>query len=152
MSDAYKMYEFDKAYFITLTVVDWVDVFTKKNHKLKIIGALKFCQKDKDLEIFGWCLMSNHLHIIARAGGKFSLSEIIRDFKKFTAKEIIRQIIEQNESRQKWMLNRFVYNGRYLKRIEQYKFWQDGNHTEIIYTPTFFMRSWSIFIIIQSRK
>jgi hypothetical protein len=35
-------------------------------------------------------------------------------------------------------MNRFEYNARFLKRIEEYKFWQDGNHPEIIYTPRFF--------------
>jgi hypothetical protein len=35
-------------------------------------------------------------------------------------------------------MNRFEYNARFLKRIEEYKFWQDGNHPEIIYTPGFF--------------
>ncbi len=138
MSDAYKLYEIDKAYFLTMTVVGWIDVFTKKIHKLKLVESLKYCQKNKDLEIFSWCLMPNHLHLIARAGGKYSLSEILRDFKKFTSKAIIQQIIDQPDSRHKWMLNQFEFNGRYLKRIEKYKFWQDGNHAEIIYTPAFF--------------
>lgn len=138
MSEAYKIYEIDKAYFLTLTVVGWIDVFTKMIYKIKLVESLKYCQKNKGLEIFSWCLMPSHLHLIARAAGNYSLSEILRDFKKFTAKTIIKQIIEQHDSRQKWMLNQFEFNGRYLKRIEKYKFWQDGNHAEIIYTPNFF--------------
>jgi hypothetical protein len=40
MSDKYKMRENEKAYFVTLTVVDWLDVFTRKNHKLKLFESL----------------------------------------------------------------------------------------------------------------
>jgi hypothetical protein len=33
-SEKYKIYDKDKAYFVTLTVVGWLDVFTRKNHQL----------------------------------------------------------------------------------------------------------------------
>ena len=132
MSDKYKMRDNDKAYFVTLTVVDWLDVFTHKNHKLKLVESIIFCQKHKGLEIYGWCLMTNHLHMIAKAVGNQTLPEILRDFKNYTAKAIIQQMEDDPESRKAWMLARFKYNGKYLKRIENYKFWQDGNHAETI--------------------
>ena len=138
MSEKYKMYDEQKAYFLTLTVVDWVDVFTRKIYKMQVVDSLKYCQKFKGLEVYGWCLMSNHLHMIAKATGGQTLSEILRDFKKFTSKSIVSSIMEQSESRKQWMLARFEYNGKFLKRIERFKFWQDGNHAEIICTPDFF--------------
>jgi hypothetical protein len=55
MSDKYKIHEIDKAYFVTLTVVGWIDVFTRKNYKFLLINSLKYCQKNKGLVIFGWC-------------------------------------------------------------------------------------------------
>ncbi len=36
------------------------------------------------------------------------------------------------------MLNKFAYAGKHLKAIRNYKFWQTGNHAEIIYSPAFF--------------
>lgn len=72
--------------------------------------------------------MSNHLHIICKANESFKISDIIRDFKKFTAKEIIKSIENDSESRREWMLYRFKYNGKYNKRIKHYKFWKDDNH------------------------
>ena len=107
MSDKYKMRENEKAYFVTLTVVDWLDVFTRKNHKLKLVESLIFCQKHKGLEIYGWCLMSSHLHMIARAIGKQILPDILRDLKKYTAKAIIQQIEDEPESKKEWLLARF---------------------------------------------
>lgn len=126
----------DKANFVTLTVVDWIDVFTRKNHKLSIINSLKHCQQNKGLNIYGWCLMPSHLHMIVSAENS-NLSDIIRDFKKFTSKEIVKQIIEEPESRREWMLNRFEFAGRYNKKIKNYKFWQDGNHPVELITPEF---------------
>jgi len=43
--------------------------------------------------------MSNHIHLIANSP-EGHLSDIIRDFKKYTAKNIIRNIIDGNESPQ----------------------------------------------------
>jgi REP element-mobilizing transposase RayT len=138
MSDKYKIVEHEKAHFLTLTVVGWIDVFTRKNHKLVIIDSLKYCQRQKDLSILGWCLMPSQLQLIARAEGRFTLSEIIRDFKKYTAKKIVSQIEEEPESRREWMLDYFHYTGKPLKRIKKYKFWQDGNQAKVIYSPSFF--------------
>ena len=124
MSDKYKIFDHDKAYFLTLTVEGWIDVFTRKNHKMIIINSLKYCQKEKGLVLFGYCLMSNHMHLIARAEGKYTLSEILRDFKKYTSKEIVEQIINQPESRREWMLEYFKSAGKKIKGIKNYKLWQ----------------------------
>ena len=57
----------ERTYFVTLTVVDWVDVFTRLNHKYTIVNSLKYCQENKGLLIYAWCLMHSHLHILAGA-------------------------------------------------------------------------------------
>ncbi len=54
-------------YFLTMTVVDWVDIFTREDYRFVIVDSLKYCQKEKGLEIYAWCLMSNHLHLISSA-------------------------------------------------------------------------------------
>jgi len=126
-------------YFLTITVVDWVDIFTREDYRQIIIDSLKYCQKEKGLEIYSWCLMSNHLHMIAsgKENGLFTLSDILRDFKKFTSKAIIQKINEITESRCNWLLDRFEFAGRYNKKIEFYKFWQDGNEPKEVYSAEF---------------
>ena len=81
--------------------------------------------------------MSNHLHMIASASGENSLSDILRDFKKFTSKAIIKAVQEVPESRRDWMLNLFWYAGKNNKKIRYYKFWQDGNEAKEIHTTAF---------------
>jgi len=124
-------------YFLTLTVVDWVDIFTRPIYKHIIVDSLKYCQDNKGLILFSWCLMSNHLHLIAGTKEGFNLSDILRDFKKFTNKEIIYTIQNTNESRSKWILNRFEFAGKYDPKIKEFKFWQDGNEAKEIHSTPF---------------
>ncbi len=125
-------------YFLTLTIIDWIDVFTRPEYKYIILDSLKYSQKNKGLNIYAWCLMSNHLHLIAGSKEGFHLSNILRDFKKFTSKEIVRTIQENpQESRKKWMLNRFEFSGKYDNKITNYKFWQEGNEAKEIHTNSF---------------
>jgi len=115
-------------YFLTFTVVDWVDVFTRLKYKLVITDALRYCQEKKSLIVYSWVLMSNHLHIICKTDSPQKLSDVIRDFKQYTAKQILELIQNGNESRKEWMLYRFKYAGRFDKRIINYRFWQDKSH------------------------
>jgi len=125
-------------YFLTTTVVDWVDVFSRPCYKHIIVESLRYYQREKGLEIYGWVLMSNHMHMIASANEGLNLSDIIRDFKKYTSKALTSSIKEENESRREWMLNRFEYAGRNDKKIKYYKFCQDGNDEQLIYLYDFF--------------
>lgn len=134
MSTKYRATELDKAYFITSTIVGWVDVFTRLNQKYVIINALKYCQQEKGLTIFAYCLMHSHLHLFCRADGKLTLAEIMRDFKKFTSKKIIATLLEEPESRREWMLDFFKKSCEHLKRPQAFKVWQDGYHAEEIYS------------------
>ena len=124
-------------YYITLTVVEWIDIFSRPVYKHILVDSLNYCVANKGLKIYCWCLMSNHLHMIASASGENSLSDILRDFKKFTSKAIIKAVQEVPESRRDWMLNLFWYAGKNNKKIRYYKFWQDGNEAKEIHTTAF---------------
>ena len=131
-ADNYFIKDQNGIYFLTFTVTDWVDVFTRKEYKVIITDSLNYCVENKGLEIFAWCLMSNHLHIVCRAEEKYKISDIIRDFKKFTAKAIVRTIKEIPESRRDWLLYKFEYAGKFDNRIKKYKFWQETNHAVLL--------------------
>jgi REP element-mobilizing transposase RayT len=128
MSRKYKVYDNDKAYFITITVIEWIDLFTRMNHKNTIVEALKYCQKNKGLEIYAWVLMSNHLHMLCRGTPDHHLADVMRDFKKFTSRQIIKQIKEESESRREWLLEIFSRACAHLSRKQEYKVWQNGYH------------------------
>jgi len=123
MSETLKVVDKDKPHFITTTVTVWLKVFEEPTFANTIIQSLQFCQREKGLEIFAYCLMPDHLHMIARAP---DLPAAMRDFKKFTAK-LITSKLEETEHKMKW-LHQFEKDGKRLKRIEKYKFWRDGFH------------------------
>ena len=128
MSSKYKVKDSEQLYFITITVIDWVDLFIRPKLKHVIIESLLHCQKNKGLRVYAYVIMSSHLHLIVRANNGFKLEDIIRDFKKFTSKELIRTIKEYPESRRVWLLNKFSYAANRIKNNTKYKVWKDGFH------------------------
>ena len=91
-------------YFVTFTVHQWVHVFSRKQYIEILIDSLKFCQSKKGLKIYAWVVMSNHVHLILRSDDN-KLSDIIRDFKKYTSTKIVKAIQEnKKESRRSWLL------------------------------------------------
>ena len=128
-----------EVFFVKDTVVDWVDIFTRPIYRHIIIESLQYCQKEKGLIISAWVIMTNHMYMIVGSKGENKVSDILRDFKKFTSKEIIRTLlVESTESRRDWMLNRFEYAGKNDKKIKNYRFWQEGNDAQEIFLNDYF--------------
>ena len=53
--DRYKTDDQNGLYFLTFTVIDWVDVFTRKEYCYDISNSFKYCQKNMGLVIYAWC-------------------------------------------------------------------------------------------------
>ena len=87
MRTRYKITENNGLYFITSTIVEWIPVFTKKEYFDIIVQSLSYCRKNKGLKLFAYVVMDNHVHFIASAD---NLSQIVKDFKSYTAREIIK--------------------------------------------------------------
>jgi len=64
MSHKYKFHDNDKLYFLSFATVYWIDVFIREEYNQIIIDSWKHCQENKGLEIYGWCIMTSHVHII----------------------------------------------------------------------------------------
>ena len=124
-------------HFITFAVVEWVDVFTRQSYRDILLDSLRYCQKEKGLILNSWCVMSNHFHMIASAKEE-NLSDILRDFKKYTSKEIIKAIeCNSLESRKDWMLKIFKDQGSSNTRNKEYQFWRQENCPIELYSPKF---------------
>jgi REP element-mobilizing transposase RayT len=91
MSTGYKIVDTGGLYYLTFQVVDWVDIFTRRNYRDMVLESLAYCIKEKGLIVHSYVIMSNHLHLIVRSKNG-NLSEIIRDMKKYTSKAIIKMI------------------------------------------------------------
>jgi putative transposase len=136
-SGGYKIRNQAEVHFLTFTVVEWIDVFTRKQYRQILLDSIKYCQQAKGLKIYAWCLMSNHLHLIASARNE-NLSDIIRDLKKYTSKKIVAAIRNnKEESRKEWMLKIFGEQGQKNSRNKEFQFWRHSNHPEELYSPKF---------------
>ncbi|MEN2280558.1 transposase [Algoriphagus sp. SE2] len=130
MGFEFKIRDQGAVHFLTFTVHQWVDVFSRKYYSDLILENLNYCQKVKGLEIYSWVIMSNHIHLIASAKNE-NLSDVIRDFKKFTAKKIFKAIQDNpEESRKSWLLLALSFQDKIC-------FWEDGYHGEEIFTVKF---------------
>lgn len=120
-------------YCVTLNVVDWVDIFIRPVYKNVIVDSLNLFVEKKGLIIHAWCLMSNHLHLVARTREDFQWPYILRDFKRYTTKEILSELDNEIEPdcRRKWMMQRFESPVNVTRQLAKYHFWQDNNHPEL---------------------
>lgn len=118
-------------HFITWTVHQWADVFTRKDYIEILLESIQFCQERKGLQVYAWVIMSNHIHLIV-SSSKVGLSDIIRDIKKYTSSQIV-DAIKKNpkESRKSWLLWLF-------QKEDKIWFWEEGYHGEEIVTQSFF--------------
>ncbi len=123
----------NELYFVTLTVVDWIDLFTRSIYFDFIIDNLDFCQRKKHLEVYEYVIMTNHIHMIC-LGRDASLSDILRDFKTFTSKGLVKLVKENGEeSRRKWMLSSFRRHGINNPMNKYYQLWQNMNSPTLLY-------------------
>lgn len=128
MGRKYKFHDNTKLHFVTFTVVDWIDVFTRQEYVDIIYDSLRFCQKQKGLELYAYCIMTNHIHLIIGTEDGI-LSDIVRDFKSFTSRHL-RKAIENShtESRKSWMLDIMKKLGNQNERNKDFQFWQQHSH------------------------
>ena len=117
-------------HFLTFTICGWIDLFTRKIYKDIIVDSLKYCRKNKGLELNAFVIMSNHVHLIARAQDGYTLSDIIRDFKAHTHRQMIKVIESDVESRRHWILHQLKYYASRHSRNENYQIWIHDSHPE----------------------
>ena len=122
MSEGYKIRDQTLPHFITFTVVDWIDVFTRQTYNDVVNESLDYCIQNKGMILFGYVIMSNHIHMIIQSQ-EATLSDLIRDFKKFTAKSILEKIKNSPESRRDWMLERFKLATESHSKNKNYQFY-----------------------------
>jgi len=124
----------DDIYFVTLTVVGWVDVFTRKEYRDILVENLNYCQEKEGLEIFSYVIMSNHIHLLARRK-EADLTELLGRFKSYTAKKILDQIQKHpSESRKEWLSYLFRHFAKLNNQYSKNHFWQYTNHPTIVYS------------------
>ncbi len=89
MSTKYRFIEGRFPHFITLTLVEWIDLFSRERYKEIIIKNLEYCIKEKALIIHSYVIMSNHLHLIVNTANETDISSLIKNFKKIYSESFV---------------------------------------------------------------
>lgn len=126
--DRYLISDQNAPYFLTCTVIQWIDLFSRKDYKDIIVDSLNYCVREKSLTINGWVIMTNHIHLVGRCDPPGEMSNFLRDFKKFTSKKFIATMQSSQESRRDWLLDKFSFEAKRTKRADFYKIWKNDNH------------------------
>lgn len=128
MGQAYQIKNQAGLYYFTFQVVGWADVFSRKIYRDIILESFTHCRNNKGMELYAYVVMTNHVHAIIRSKNE-ALSDLIRDFKKFTAKKILNEIkTNKQESRREWLEMIFKYHAKFNKRAGDQQFWTHDNH------------------------
>lgn len=136
MSEYLKIEE-GKIYFVTFTIVDWIDLFTREDYVSIMIESIRYCQKEKGLMIYTYCIMPSHVHMIAGAKSG-TLGDLLRDMKGFTARKIIKEIVvNPAESRREWLLEAFKKAAKKNVPDQKYQVWQHDNYPVELYSDKF---------------
>ena len=131
----YKKTHAGNLYFVTLTVVGWINVFDRRAYKDILVSNLKYCQEKEGLLLYAYVIMSNHIHMVAARKDDKDLTELLGRFKSVTAKAIIKEIESSTqESRRDWLLYLFEYFAKQNNQYSKNHFWQYTNSPTELYT------------------
>jgi len=128
MSRKYKFGDQNKLHFISFSCVHWIDVFIRNIYKHELLKSIEHCCENKGLEVYGWCIMTSHVHMIIGTHGD-KMEHIMRDFKRHTSTKM-KDLLADNvdESRKDWLVWMMQRAGRKNGHNNDWQFWQQDNH------------------------
>ncbi len=128
MSRKYKFCDPNELYFVTYTLIYWIDLFIRNEYKDIMLASWRHCQQFKGLDIYGWCIMTSHVHMIIGASGNRP-ENIMRDMKRHTSEKLREAIIRHpGESRKKWLLEMMEKKGKENCHNRDFQLWQQDSH------------------------
>lgn len=108
--------------------MEWIDVFTLNEYKDILLESLSFSQQNKGMEIYAWCIMTNHIHLVFRSVSAIKPENLLGDFKRFTSRKIIQAVNDNpKESRKERLLEQFKMAAVKSSNVNNYQFWRHDN-------------------------
>ena len=129
MSRNYRFHNPDAPYFVSFSVVKWLNIFEDDQYKNILLKSLRFCQQNKGMEIYAWCIMTNHVHLVFRSMNEQPPELLLGDFKSFTSNQIIKELLKYDHlAKNRMYLNVFKTAAEKLTNVKHHQFWQHHNH------------------------
>jgi REP element-mobilizing transposase RayT len=124
------------AYFVTWTIVDWLHLFDRAPYRKIVLDSLNFLRTGKHTQLNAFVVMPSHIHAILLPDEGINLSDVIRDFKRFTSRTISKEVEKQNEIEFLRVFEKARQENR-AQDISTYQVWQEGSYPEAIFTEKF---------------
>ncbi|HAX47358.1 MAG TPA: transposase [Ignavibacteria bacterium] len=128
MRSTYKIHNPDGVFFITSTIVDWIQVFKSEKYYEILFESIRYSQLNKDLKLFAYVFLPDHFHLVV--SGK-DLSNTFKSIKGFSAKEIIKELNRESSTN---LLNRFRMLKMGYKTKSEFQVWQESFHPKELLT------------------
>ncbi len=122
----YRIFENGAPSFLTCTIVGWLPVFTRPESVEILLDSWRFLQREGRMNLFGYVILENHLHFIAKGN---ELAKEVGDFKSFTARKII-DLLEEKKAGT--ILRQLQGEKAHHKKDRTYQLWQEGSHPKEI--------------------
>jgi REP element-mobilizing transposase RayT len=116
-------------FFVTTTVINFTPIFSYSQFCEILINNIKHYQTKYHFEILSYVIMPSHFHWIVKVEPKFgTISDIMRDIKKFTAWQIFDEL---KETGNKKLESIFIKAANGIKDQEK-KLWMKRFDDEVI--------------------
>ena len=118
-------------WYVTTTVVDFAPVFTKEKYIYILINNLNYYRSQHNFRLIGYVIMPEHIHLILWLLGKSSISDVMRDFKKYSSVQIKEELYAEEDQRLIPIFRRSAIG----YKSQNFKLWMDRFDRVCVYTP-----------------
>ncbi len=137
LPNAYRIFtDQNYAYFVTWTIVDWLPLFSESCYRQIVLDSLEYLRTNKHTQLNAFVIMPTHAHAILWPDYGINLSDVTRDFKRFTSRALSAETTHQGVSEFIETFEKARIENR-AQDVSKYQVWQEGSHPEAIFTETF---------------
>ncbi len=125
----------DFLYFVTTKAEKHSHIFKRESIIRIILDSLHYLRTSKRMALCCFVVMPNHIHLIGRFSREHTLSDVMRDFKRHTARQIIRQFMAEGLVDSLELLRTLNKN-----EGQVYKIWEDGFDARDVFSVDFLVQ------------
>jgi putative transposase len=122
-------------HLVTCTIVRWLPVFVSGPYFAVITDSLTHIRQNRDVAIHAYVIMPTHIHVILTAL-RDDLSDVMRDFKKFTSRAIYQCAEGEGNKLLTWLFRKAAEG----HQPARFKVWDDEFHPQMIYSEDVFLQ------------
>lgn len=122
----YKITNKASPHFLTLTINNWLPVFTRPSTTKIIYAAWQQLQQESSFKLYAFVILENHLHFVSQSD---NLDRDLKYFKGRTARYILDYLMQ---NRVDFLLEQLAFRKKTHKKQSRYQFWQEGSKPKLV--------------------